>query len=269
MEKKPKIEKIKEPKSLKTQRSKKPLTRTQIIHLHEALGHAHPDKIREMVKRTRMWDEKTITAIEDLTHCKVCIVRHGKLLKPRTAAPIAVGHNHILAIDIQENQKYKNAPPFILYFCDAFSKFKAACFINNKKGATVAEHLVTEWFKYHGPPKYIMSSHEAEFLNNEVQDLCQFHGIKYMTTASCLPQQNGLTERGHAVADRALERMMTADPSMKPQVALSWTIQAANTMQNVNGCVPFQLVFGKLPQHPSLVEDNLTFDATKMYLILT
>ena len=27
-------------------------------------------------------------------------------------------------------------------------------------------------------------------------------------------------------------------------------------MQNINGCVPFQLVFGRLPQHPSLVEDN-------------
>ena len=58
------------------------------------------------------------------------------------------------------------------------------------------------------------------------------------------------------MADRALERMITADPSLKPQMALAWAIQAANTMQNINGCVPFQLVFGRLPQHPSLVEDN-------------
>ena len=27
-------------------------------------------------------------------------------------------------------------------------------------------------------------------------------------------------------------------------------------MQNVNGYVPFQLVFGRLPRHPILVEDN-------------
>ena len=63
-------------------------------------------------------------------------------------------------------------------------------------------------------------------------------------------------ERGHAVADRALERMLTADPLLKPHVALAWVIHAANTMQNENGCVPFQLVFGRLPKHPSLVEDN-------------
>ena len=49
---------------------------------------------------------------------------------------------------------------------------------------------------------------------------------------------------------------MIADPSLKPQVALAWAIQAANTMQNINGCLPFQLVFGRLPQDPSLVEDN-------------
>ena len=73
LEKKPQIEKIKEPKSLKRQRMREPLTRKQIIHLHKALGHAHPDKIKEMVKKTRMWDEKTITAIEDLTQCKVCV----------------------------------------------------------------------------------------------------------------------------------------------------------------------------------------------------
>ena len=43
---------------------------------------------------------------------------------------------------------------------------------------------------------------------------------------------------------------------MKPQVALAWAIHVANTLQNINGCVPFQQVFGRLPQHPSLVEDN-------------
>ena len=43
---------------------------------------------------------------------------------------------------------------------------------------------------------------------------------------------------------------------MKPQLALAWAIHATNTLQNVNECMPFQLVFGRLPQHPSLVEDN-------------
>ena len=203
-----------------------------------------------------MWDNNTINAIDDLNRCEICAAEHSRMPDPKEAGPKTIGHNHILAIDLKENRKYKNAPPFILYFCDTFSKFKAACFINNKKSATIANHLVTEWFKYHGPPKYIMSDKGAESLKEEVQDLCQFHGIKYSNTTSYAPYQNEFVERGHAVADRALERMLTADPSLKPQVALAWVIHAANTMQKVNGCVPFQLVFGRLPKHPSLVENN-------------
>ena len=256
LENEPQMERIKDPKGLRRPRRREPLTRNQIIHLHQALGHAHPDKIKEMVKKTKMWDDNTIKAIDDLAQCEVCAVEHNRLPRPRVSAPRAVNHNHILAIDLKENRRYRNAPPFILYFCDAFTRFKAACFINNKQGATIAEHLVTEWFKYHGAPKYIMSDRGAEFLNGEVKDLCQFHGIQYTTTASYSPHQNGLVERGHAVADRALERMMTADPSLKPQVALAWVMQAVNTMQNINGLVPFQLVFGRLPRHPSLVEEN-------------
>ena len=56
--------------------------------------------------------------------------------------------------------------------------------------------------------------------------------------------------------DRSLERMLTADPALKPEVALSWCIMASNTMQNVSGCVPFQIMFGRIPKHPSLVEEN-------------
>ena len=101
-----------------------------------------------------------------------------------------------------------------------------------------------------------MGDKGAEIFKEEVQDLCQLHGINYTNTTSHAHQQNEFVERGHAVADRALERMLTADPSLRPQVALAWVIYAANTLQNVNGCVPFQLVFGRIPKHPSLVDDN-------------
>ena len=160
-------------------------------------------------------------------------MEHNRIPRPKIAAPRAISHNHIIAIDLKENRRYKNAPPYILYIFDVFSRFKAACFINNKRGETIAEHLVTEWIKHHGPPKYIMSDRGNEFLNTEVQDMCQIYGIKYTTTAAYSPHQNGLVERGHATADRALERMMTADPRIKPQ-----------------------LVFGRIPRHPFLVKDN-------------
>ena len=251
----PQVSKIKTPELLnKTQKT--PLSRKQVIHLHQALGHVHRDNLRKMIKEAGMFDDNTLRHVDNLEKCEVCAVEHNRLPRPRVAAPRANNFNHVLALDLKQNTRYKNAPPFILYFVDTFTRFKAAVFIKNKQGDTIAEHIVTEWVKLHGAPKYLMSDNGHEFLNGAVKDLCQFHGIRFTTTASYSPHQNAYVERGHAVADRALERMLTADPSLKPEVALCWVVQAVNTLQNVNGFTPFQLVFGRLPRHPTLVEDN-------------
>ena len=100
-----------------------------------------------------MWNNNTINAIDGLNQCKTCAAEYSETPNLKEAGHKTIGHNHILAIDLEENHKYKDAPAFILYLCDTFSKFKAACFINNKESATIANHLVTEWFKYHGSPK--------------------------------------------------------------------------------------------------------------------
>ena len=252
----PEISKIMKPEIIKKMKLRKPLTKQQIVRLHQALGHAHRDKIKDMVKNAKMYDDNTLKHIEDLANCEVCAVEHNRLPRPRISAPRSSNFGHVVAMDLKENIRYKNAPPYILYFVDTFTRFKAAVFIKNKKAGTVAEAIVTEWIKYHGAPKYLMTDRGNEWVNGEVRELCQFHGIRLTTTASYSPHQNAYVERGHAVADRALERMLTADPSLKPEVALCWVIQAVNTLQNVDGFAPFQLVFGRLPKHPSLVEDN-------------
>ena len=66
LEKKPKVEKIKKPGTLKRPRGKKPLKKQQVIHLHQSLGHIHPDKVKDLVKRTKMWNKNTLNAIDDL-----------------------------------------------------------------------------------------------------------------------------------------------------------------------------------------------------------
>ena len=251
------VRKIKKPERIRKTKMKEPLSRQQVFRLHQTLGHINKDRLKEMIMKTKFWNEETIKAVEEVENCEICAVEHNRLPRPKVAAPRSNNHNHIVSIDLKENTRYKNAPPFIIYFVDTFSRFKAASFIKNKRGDTIAAHIITDWIKFYGAPKYFMSDRGKEFLNGEVKELCQFHGIRFTTTASYSPHQNAYCERGHAVADRALERMLTADPNLKPEVALGWVMQAANTIQNVNGLVPFQIVFGRIPNHPSLVEDNL------------
>ena len=234
----------------------RPLSRKEINKLHHVFGHAHPDKLQSLVMKSGKYDDTTLAAIKDLKDCEVCKVENSRIPRPRVALPRSSAFGHVLCMDLKENRRYKNAPPYILYMIDTYSRFKVACFIPDKKTETVAEALVTEWIKFFGPPRYIMADRGNEFMGGAMRDLCTFHDIRFTSTASYSPHQNAKAERGHAVVDRALERMITAQPSIKPKVALAWVIQASNILQNVDGFCPFMLVFGRVPQHPTLVDVN-------------
>ena len=235
---------------------KKPLSPAEINKLHHTFGHVHPDKLKQIVKNAGKYNKETLAAIERLRDCEVCKVENSRLPRPRIALPRSSAFGHVLAMDLKENKRFKQAWPYIFYMVDTHTRFKAAIFIKDKRADTVAEAFITEWIKYHGAPRYIMTDRGNEFLGKAMRELCQFHNIRVTTTASHSPHQNAKAERGHAVVDRAMERMLAAQPGLKPAVALAWVIQAANVMQNVDGFSPFMLVFGRVPQHPSLVDHN-------------
>ena len=168
-EQNPDISKIKAPNKITYKKQTKALTKQQVNQLHQALGHAHRDKIKDMVKQAGLYDDNTLRYINDLKDCEVCAVEHNRLPRPRIALPRSTNFNHVLAIDLKENKRYPTAPPYILYMVDTFTRFKAAVFIKNKRGSTIAEHLVLDWVKLHGAPKYLMSDRGTEVVNGEMQ----------------------------------------------------------------------------------------------------
>ena len=88
----------------------------------------------------------------------------------------------------------------------------------------MVEALLMEWVKYFGQPKYIQTDRGKEFLNQYLQSFCNIHNIRMTTTASYTPNAAGLVERNHAIVDKMVEKMITQDESLKPQVALCWSI---------------------------------------------
>ena len=238
----------------KVQGDKRPLTKDQVIKLHHFWGHLHHEKLEKIVRNSGKYDQNTLKYIADLKDCEVCAVEARRIPKPKSTAPKSVSFNHLICVDLKENIRYKNEYPYILYIIDSFTKFKAARFIKDKKGETVTEAILLEWVKLFGPPQYIQSDRGKEFLNQHLQAFCSIHNIRMTTTASFTPNANGLIERNHAVIDKMLEKMVTADRSVTPRAALCWSIQASNCLDLVQGISPFTLVFGRNPQHPALTE---------------
>ena len=96
------------------------------------------------------------------------------------------------------------------------------------------------------------SVRRGEFCCDELTSTAEYLGIKSSFTAAYSPNQNGMNERNHAIVDNMISKMRTADPGLSVEVALTWALVAKNTLQNVSGFSPFQIVFGHSPSLPSV-----------------
>ena len=72
-----------------------------------------------------------------------------------------------------------------------------------------------------------------------------FMDARNITTGAEAPFQNGLCERNHAVVDSMLLRLVQDNPSTEMTTLLRWANMAKNSLYNVHGFSPNQLVFGK------------------------
>ena len=81
--------------------------------------------------------------------------------------------------------------------------------------------------------------------------------IQVLNTAAESQWQNGVCERNHAVVDRCIEKILEDQPDMPLPKALYWAINAKNALQMWSGFSSYQLVFGRNPNIPSTLTDNL------------
>ena len=79
--------------------------------------------------------------------------------------------------------------------------------------------------------------------------MAQNLNIVVRTTAAQFPWSNGLNERHNGV--------LGENAQWNFEVALSWAVNAKNTLHNLHGYSPNQLVFGKNPNLPSLLNNQL------------
>ena len=114
---------------------------------------------------------------------------------PKTAIPRASNFNQLVTMDIKYNTKYEaKSKPYILYVIDAFTRYKVAAFIPDKSATTVVEAFLINWIRIFGRPKGVHFDRGSEFINNEMQILCEKYDINITSTAAYSPNQNGLNE---------------------------------------------------------------------------
>ena len=84
--------------------------------------------------------------------------------------------------------------------------------------------------------------------------MCEAMNITVKVTAA-ETQQNGLVERNNMIIANMLD-MILEDQQLDLVIALSWWLNAKNSLANGHGFSPFQLVFGQNPKLPSIFNDK-------------
>ena len=106
------------------------------------------------------------------------------------------------------------------------------------------------------PEKYFYTDNGREFVNETMLDLLDAHDIHLKTTAAYTPNQNGLNERNHGLADIVVTALMEDDPKLTMQEAVNQAAFVKNSKITDTGFSPFQLVYGRNPRIPGTVDDN-------------
>ena len=109
-----------------------------------------------------------------------------------------------------------------------------------------------KWVAAMGLMDFVHSDRGGEFCCEELTEIAEYLGVRSTFTAAYSPNQNGGNERNHAIVDNMITKMLMHDPSLSVSVALTWALMAKNTLQNISGFSPFQIVFGKTPALPSV-----------------
>ena len=145
---------------------------------------------------------------------------------------------------------------YILHLIDLATRYSQAVVIRTKRGKVIVDKTMIHWVAIFGRPVQIYTDNGGEFVNEEFMQMCLKFGIKVKTTAAYAPWSNGIVERHNGQIGEAVNKVI-AETGVSLEVALAWSVAAKNSIHNVYGFSPNQLVYGRNPIYPNILDADL------------
>lgn len=226
----------------------------QITKLHRQFAHPPARKLVALMKDAGVWRDEFASDLEEIQqNCAMCKMYAVTPPRPVVAFPMASEFNEKVAMDLKIwGNKY------ILHMIDMWSRLTVSVFIDNKKTSTIIDKIMTNWVAVYGVMQAIMSDNGGEFNSDDMREIASFLNITVNTTAGESPWSNGLCERVHSVTDQMLVKLIAEYPDTSHPVLLGWANMARNSLQMWQGFSSYQLVYGKNPNLPNIMSDNVS-----------
>ena len=178
--------------------------------------------------------------------------------KPKVCLSMANDFNDVVAFDITFwVDPIKNKTTMILHVIDIATRLSAATVVRSKDPKVIIEALVCNWLNVFGAPKKFYTDNRGEFANKELVELLENLGIEFNATAAESSFSNGINERHHAVIKTILNKIRHDYPLADINVLVSYAIFAKNCLVDNRGFTPHQRVYGRSPNKPSILSDNV------------
>lgn len=223
------------------------------LKLHKQFAHPPPYRLNSLLKDSGITDKELFECVEKVSsECETCQQLQRPPDRPVVGFPLASEFNEVVAMDLKQLEP----GVYVLHLIDHATRYSSGCIIHNKRKETIVEGILLYWVKWFGPPKKYLCDNGGEFVNDEVIDLAEKCNVTIKTTAAESPWSNGLCERHNAVIGSSIQKVRL-DTGCSLSVALAWSISAKNCLCNVYGFSPNQLVFGKNPNFPSVLDNKI------------
>lgn len=219
--------------------------------LHKQFAHPAGKRLVKLLNDAGVEDKILSGAILKLDQdCEICVKYRKASLKPAVCFPRASDFNQNVALDLK-----CFAPYYMLHMIDHFTRYSRGIVIKNKHPQTIVNGVLNSWVALFGTPQRMLSDNGGEFNNGEVIEMCEKMNIKVECTAAESPWSNGVNERHNGLLGTMIEKLLEEGTSLEN--AVCWAISAKNALVNVSGYSPNQLVFGRNPNIPNILNSEL------------
>ena len=220
------------------------------VKLHRQFAHPAPDKLIRLVKNQEN-SKELISAIKEISEaCKVCLEYRKPPARPVVGFPMATRFGECVAMDLKQ---FGNV--YLLHLIDHATRFSSGAVIRTKQADVIIREIFKCWVSVFGCPDKFLVDNGGEFNNEKFRDMCEKLNIVIKTTAAESPWSNGLVERHNQIMGEMVTKTM-ADMKCSLELAVMWSLNAHNSLSNVHGYSPFQLVLGRNPSIPTLQNDK-------------
>ena len=223
--------------------------------LHIQFSHPRSEKIKALLRDAEIDDKELEQHLDDLDiSCEVCMKYKKPKPRPIVGLPMARNFNETVAMDLKQWSSSPNI--WFLHLIDHATRYSVSCVIHSKKKEVIVRKLFEHWITTFGCAEKFLVDNGGEFCNDEFITFCENMNIRICTTAAESPWSNGLVERHNAVLGLTVSKTME-DIKCDLNLAVAWAISAKNSLKNVHGYSPNQLVFGKNPNYPSVCDNKI------------